>query len=112
MSSDQDIEQRILQSIDDALGTLGKSGRKTLLLHLEKGAGINRREISAKPELFCNELNLILGRQGAVPIKKLIVKKLLADFGLRQKSDLTLTETIRLIKATHEKPRHVAGSGL
>ncbi|MGB8780413.1 MAG: hypothetical protein WCD81_07165 [Candidatus Bathyarchaeia archaeon] len=112
MSADPDVEQRILQCVDEALGTLGKSGRKALLLHLEKSAGIKRKEISTKPELFCNELNLILGRQGAVLISKLIVKKLLTGFGLRQKSDLTVTETIKLIKATQEKPRHVAGSGL
>jgi hypothetical protein len=112
MSADPDIEQRILQSIDEALGTLGRSGRKALLLHLEKSAGIKRKEISTKPELFCNELNLILGRQGAVLISKLIVKKLLTDFGLRQKSNLTLAGTIKMIKAKQEKPRHVAGSGL
>jgi len=112
MSANQDIEQRILQCVDEALGTLGKSGKKTLLLHLEKHAGINRKEIPTKPELLSNELNLILGRLGAVPIKKLIVKKLLADFGLRQKPDLTLTETIKLIKAAQQKPRHVAASGL
>jgi hypothetical protein len=112
MSADPDIEQRILQCIDEALGTLGSSGRKALLLHLEKNAGIKRKDISTKPELFCNELNMILGRRGAVLINKLIVKKLLTDFGLRQKSVLTLAEAIGLIKATREKPRHVAGSGL
>lgn len=112
MSADPDAEQRILQCVDEALGTLGSSGRKALLLHLEKNAGIKRKEISTKPELFCNELDLILGRQGAILINKLIVKKLLTGFGLRQKSDLTLAETIKLIKATHEKPRHVAGSSL
>jgi hypothetical protein len=112
MSADPDVEQKILQCIDEALGTLGSSGRKAVLLHLEKSAGIKRKEISKKPELFCNELKLILGRQGAVPIHKLIVKKLLTGFGMRQKSDLTLAETIKLIKATREKPAHVAGSGL
>ncbi|MGA3192542.1 MAG: hypothetical protein ABSD73_08535 [Candidatus Bathyarchaeia archaeon] len=112
MSTDPDVEQRILQCIDEGLGTLGKSGRKALLLHLEKSAGIKRKEISTKPEQFCNELNLVLGRQGAILINKLIVKKLLADFGLRQKLDLTLTETLKMIKATCGKPRHVAGSGL
>jgi len=112
MSADTDVEQKILQCVDEALGTLGKSGRKALFLHLEKSAGIQRKEISTKPELFCNELNLILGRQGAVPIKKLIVKKLLTDFGLQQKSNLTLTEAIKLIKTTQERPRHAAGSGL
>jgi hypothetical protein len=112
MSADQDVEQRILQCVDEALGTLGKSGRKALFIHLEKSAGIKRKEISTKPELFCNELNLILGRQGAVLMNKLIVKKLLTGFGLRQKSDLTLAEAIKLIKATQERPRHAAGSGL
>jgi hypothetical protein len=112
MSADPDVEQRILQCINEALATLGSSGRKAVLLHLEKSAGIKRKEISTKPELFCNELNLILGRQGAVIVSKLIVKKLLTDFGLRRKSDLTLTETIKMIKATQEKPRHVARSGL
>jgi hypothetical protein len=111
MSTDPDVEQKILQCVDEALGTLGKSGRKAILLHLEKSACIKRKEISTNPELFSDELNLILGRQGAVLVSKLIVKKLQADFGLRQKSNLTLAEAIKMIKATQEKPRHVAGSG-
>ena len=112
MSADPDVEQRILQCIDEALGTLGKSGRKALLLHLEKRTGIKRNEIPTNPEMFSNELNLILGRQGAVLVSKLIVKKLQTGFGLQQKSNLTLAEAIRMIKASREKPRHVAGSGL
>jgi hypothetical protein len=110
MFADPDVEQRILQCVDEALGTLGKSGRKALLLHLEKNAGIKRKEISTNPELFSDELNLILGRQGAVLVSKLIVKKLQTSFGLRQKSNLSLAEAIKMIRATQEKPRHVAGS--
>ena len=109
MSTDPEVEERILQCIDAALGTLGKSGRKALLLHL-KSACINRKEISTNPELFSKELNLILGRQGAVLLNKLIVKKLQTGFELRQKSNLTLAEAIKMIKATQEKPRRVAGS--
>jgi hypothetical protein len=112
MSADPDVERRIQQCIDDALGTLGRSGRKALLLHLEKNAGIKRKEISENPELFSNEMNLILGRQGAALISKLIVKKLQTGFGLQRKSNLTLAEAIKMIKATQEKPRHVAGSGV
>ena len=112
MSADPDVEQRILQCIDEALGTLGKGGRKALLLHLEKRTGIKRKEISTNPEMFSEELNLILGRQGAVLVSKLIVKKLQTGFGLEQKSNLTLAEAIKMIKATQQKPHHVAGSGL
>jgi hypothetical protein len=111
MSADPDVEQRILQCVDEALGTLGKSGRKALLLHLERSAGIKRKEISINPELFSNELNLILGRQGAVLVSKMIVKKLQTGFGLQQKPNLTLAEAIKMIRAAQEKPRDVAGSG-
>jgi hypothetical protein len=111
MSADPDVEKRILQCVDEALGTLGKSGRKALLLHLEKCAGIKKTEISANPELFSKELNLILGRQGAVLVSKMIIKKLQTGFGLQQKSNLTLAETIKMIRAAQEKPRDVAGSG-
>jgi hypothetical protein len=111
MSADPYVEHRILQCIDEALKTLGKSGRKALLLHLEKSAGIKRKEISANPELFSNELDLILGRQGAVLVNKMIVKKLQTGFRLQQKPNLTLAEAIRMIRAAQEKPRHVVGSG-
>jgi hypothetical protein len=111
MSADPDVEQGILQCIDEALGTLGKSGRKALLLHLERSAGIKKKEISMNPELFSNELNLILGRQGAVLVSKMIVKKLRKSFGLQQKSNLTLAEAIKVIRAAQEKPRHVPLSG-
>ena len=110
MSANPDVEHRILQCIDEALGTLGKSGRKALLLHLEKSAGIKRKEISANPEVFSNELNMILGRQGAVLVSKMIVRKLQTGFGLQPKSNLTLAEAIRMIRAAQGKPHHVAGS--
>jgi hypothetical protein len=100
MSSEPSIEQRILQCIDEALEKLGNSGRKTVLFHLKKNAGIKRKEIPRKPELFCRELDLILGKQGGASARKLIVKELLTGFGLHQNSSLTLYETIELIKAT------------
>jgi hypothetical protein len=112
MSSDPDVEQRILQYVDEALGTLGKGGRKALLIHLEKSAGIKRKEIPTNPEMFSNELNLILGRRGAVLVNKLIVKKLQTGFELQKKSNLTFAEAIRMIKESRDKHRHVAGSGL
>jgi len=103
MSPDPDVEEKILQHIDEALGTLGSRGKKALLSHLEKNAGMKKKEIPRKPELFCNELNLILGKEGGVLVSKLIVKKLLIGFGLQQKSNLTLAKAVELIKATQKK---------
>jgi hypothetical protein len=105
MSTDRDVEQKILQCVDEALETLGSSGRKALLSHLEKSAGLKRKEIPEKPELFCNGLNVILGDRGGDVVKKLIVKRLLTGFGLQHKSSLTLAEAIKLVKAAQKKSR-------
>jgi len=112
MSPDLDVEQKISQYIDEALWTLGNSGRKAVLLHLEKKTGMKRKEIPRKPELFCNELNLVLGKQGGFLVRKLIVGKILTGFGLQQKSNLTLAKAIQMIKTAQKKSRQAVGNSL
>lgn len=103
MPFDHGVEQKILHCVDEVLETLGESGRQAVHYYLETDTGLRREEIPEKPELFCKGLKLIFGEQGADIVGNWIVQKLLTSFELEQKSNLTLTEAIDMIKAVRKK---------
>jgi hypothetical protein len=101
MSTDEGTEQRILKCVDEVLSTLGDSASQAIHYYLEMNVGLKKEEIPKKPELFCEGLNLIFGQQGANFVGTSIVKRLMANFGLKHKSTLTLTKAFALVKAEH-----------
>jgi len=103
MSLDPDTERKISQCIDDALETLGKSGKRALRHYLERDIGLKTKEIPRKPDLFCKGLNFVFGEQGADALETAIVQRLLTSLGLDIKSKLTLAEAISIIKTAQEK---------
>jgi hypothetical protein len=105
MSTDEGTEQRILKCVDEVLSTLGDSASQAIHYYLEMNVGLKKEEIPQKPELFCEGLNLIFGQQGANFVGSSIVRKLMANFGLKHKSTLTLTKAIALVKAEHGTAR-------
>ena len=103
MSLDPDAQRKILQCVNDALETLGKSGKQALSHYLEKDVDLKIEEIPQKPDLFRKGLNLIFGEQGADALETAIVQRLMASLGLDPKPKLTLAEAINIIKAAQEK---------
>lgn len=107
MKSKSDVEQRILQCIDDGLQTLGEGGKQAIYYYLEKNLGLKKEEIPKKPEVFCNGLNSIFGKEGTNLIDRWIVEKLKRNFALKAQSKISLAEAIAKIKASQSKPKEI-----
>lgn len=102
MTSEFDLEKRIMQCIDDGLQALGDEGKKAIYYHLEKNFTLKREEIPKKPEIFWKGLNSIFGEEGADTIGKWIIRKLRMSFYLKQRSKITFAEAIAMIKAVQK----------
>ena len=98
MSLNPDTRRKISRCVDEALETLGNSGKQALIHYLETDVGLKEEDIPLKPELFRKELNRILGEQGADFLEAEIVKKLQTSLGLDAKSKMTLAKTIATIR--------------
>jgi len=103
MKSKSDLDQRILKCIDDGLQTLGEGGKQAIYYYLEKNLGLKKEEIPKKPEVFCNGLNSIFGKEGTNLIGRWIVEKLKRNFTLNEQSKVNLAEAIAEIKASQKK---------
>ena len=103
MSLGPDTERKIMQCVDEALETLGKSGKQALTHYFDTNKGLKKEEIPRKPKLFSKRLGLIFGEQGADLLETAIVQKLQTSFGLAPKSKLTFAEAISIIKAGQKR---------
>lgn len=107
MTTESDLEQRIMQCIDDGLQALGDGGKKVIYYYLEKNFGLKRKEIPKNPEIFSKGLNSIFGEEGTVSIEKSIVEKLRRSFNMKQRSKITFVEVVAMIKVRQKSSRAV-----
>jgi hypothetical protein len=102
MTSESNIDRKILRCIEDGLEILGNSGKKATYYYLEKNIGLKKDEIPKKPEKFSQGLAMIFGEKGTAIIEKNLVKKLATCFDLNQQAGITLSDAVAAIKAKHE----------
>jgi len=76
-----DFEKTLLEAVDHALLSLGKSPRQAVYYHLNKSFKLQREEIPEDTNEFSQALNTIFG-PGAEVIEKIIVKNLFNKLNL------------------------------
>jgi hypothetical protein len=105
MRTDPSVEERILTCIDEALAALGEDGKRTLQKYFYKNAHLEKDRIVEEPELFKKKLQQVLGQRSARALEAWIVRNLVSSFELKKRSNMTLAEAIKLIKAAAKEPR-------
>ena len=95
----QEFNEALLEAIDSAFSSLGKSCRRALYFHLETTFRLPRRQIPERPEEFDEALKTIFKR-GAAFLEKLILKKLCKMLGVSAVEDeaLDFVESISIIR--------------
>jgi len=78
----QKFDEALLNAVDFAFCSLGKSCQQTLYFHLKTSFHIERAEIPNELEEFDNALKLIF-KSGAVFLEKLILEKLCEELGVK-----------------------------
>ncbi|MEM3597143.1 MAG: hypothetical protein QXJ53_03335 [Candidatus Bathyarchaeia archaeon] len=76
----RDFDSVLLDSIDEALASLGESAKQSIYYHLEEKFRIPRKEIPRRIEDFANGIEKIFGL-GAHFIEILIMKRLYEKIG-------------------------------
>lgn len=78
----RDFDDILLESIDEALTSLGESVKQSIYYHLEDKFEISKRDIPKRIEDFANGIEKIFGL-GANFIEILIMKKLYEKIGVQ-----------------------------
>lgn len=76
----KDFDSILMESIDEALTSLGESAKQSIYYHLEDKFKISKKEIPRRIEDFANGIEKIFGL-GAHFIEILIMKKLYEKIG-------------------------------
>jgi hypothetical protein len=101
----------LLDSIDEALSTLGENSKKTIYFHLESKFGISRQDIPNKISDFSEAIEQIFG-VAAQQIEILIMKCLNQQVECSYNwvgpkwlvPDLTFTKYVKLLELWYEDP--------
>jgi len=80
--SNKRFNEAFLRAVDFAFDSLGKSCRQALYFHLENSFHVGQNDVSEKVEDFDEALSLIF-KDGVVYLKRLILKKLCEDLGVK-----------------------------
>ena len=80
--SNKKFNNAFLRAVDFAFETLGKSCKQALYFHLENSFHVRRENVSDKVEDFGEALELIF-KDGVIYLKKLVLKKLCEDLGVK-----------------------------
>jgi len=96
----QEFNEALLEAIDSAFSSLGKSCRRALYFHLETTFRLPRRQIPERLDEFDEALETIFKR-GAVFLEKLILRKLCETLGVGAVEDdaLDFVESISVIRS-------------
>jgi hypothetical protein len=105
MSIDPEIERRVLQCVDEVLGTLGEHGAGTFISSLERNFDLKKTEIARKPEVFSKGLYLIFGEEAADALETAIAQKLLTSLGIDPRTTPTLAGAIVIAKEANERKK-------
>ncbi len=104
--AEKDFEKILLESVDDALASLGESARQAIYFHLEKKFKVEKREIPRHLDNFEKGLEKIFG-PGAKFIEILIMKKLHEKVGQplewNENKELVFVEYVAAAKRTFLK---------
>jgi len=98
----REFEELLLSSIDEALLSLGESGRQSIYFHLEKNFNVGKTELVQKLEQFQIGLEKIFG-VGARFIEILIMKNLHAKINKPLSGDNNLSlEFLKYVEAAKQ----------
>ena len=78
------VDSRILECVDSALGKLGENVRQTIYYYLKKDFMLEKFEIPQKPEVFKRALTSIFGKEGCKVIEKMILVEIKKNFRLKK----------------------------
>jgi hypothetical protein len=76
------FNEAFLRAVDFAFDSLGKSCEQALYFHLKNSFNIKQNDLSEKVEEFDEALSLIF-REGVVYLKRLVLRKLCEDLGVK-----------------------------
>ena len=95
----QKFDAALLNAVDFAFNSLGKSCRQALYFHLKTTFLISRTEIPEKVEEFDNAVRLIF-KGGAGFLERLILEKLCESFEIKfkEKNPLSFVEAISKVR--------------
>ena len=95
----QKFDAALLNAVDFAFNSLGKSCRQALYFHLKTTFHISRTEIPEKVEEFDNAVRLIF-KGGAGFLERLILEKLCESFEIKfkEKNPLSFVEAISKVR--------------
>ncbi len=104
---DNNYEQILMNSIDEAFSTLGETAKKAIYHHLEHKFKIKKQDIPNNIEAFSSALELVFGL-GAKHLEILIMKKLHEKVGHQGNSktpstDMTFGEYVLLMKRVYKE---------
>ena len=80
--SNKRFNEALLKAVDSAFDSLGKSCKQALYFHLKNSFNVGQDDVSEKVEDFDEALNLIF-KDGVVYLKRLVLKKLCEDLGVK-----------------------------
>ena len=88
MGMSHEVDLKLLECIDSALGKLGEAARQSIYYYLKKDFMLERFEIPRKPEVFERALTSIFGQEGYKVIEKMILLEIRKKFMLKRTSSL------------------------
>ncbi len=102
-----DFETLLLEAVDEALSSLGDSGKQAVYFHLEKSFNIGKRDIPQKIEKFADAIEKTFGL-GSKFLEILIMKHLYEKVGQvfeydQEPKDLVLNEYVAAAKRSFLK---------
>ena len=97
----QEFDKLLLNTIDEALNSLGESVKQSIYFHIENKFNVTRNEIPENLAEFQGGLEKIFGT-GARFIEILIMKKLHSKIGLPLKMESEKLEFIEYVDAAKE----------
>lgn len=80
--SNKRFNEAFLKAVDFAFDSLGKSCKQALYFHLKNSFYVGQDDVSEKVEDFDEALSLIF-KDGVVYLKRLVLKKLCEDLGVK-----------------------------
>jgi hypothetical protein len=93
------FDDALLNAVDFAFNSLGRSCKQALYFHLKKTFHVGRREISEKVEEFDNALKLIF-KDGAIFLERLILDKLCESLEVKfEENVLNFDEAVSKIRS-------------
>ena len=94
------FDDALLNAVDFAFLSLGKSCHQALYFHLKKTFQLSREEIPSKVEKFDNAIKLIF-KDGAVYLEKLILNKLCENLGVKfeGKSGFSFVDAVSKVRS-------------